>query len=155
MNTQKKNGNIVAIITMIFLFAMISFVTNLAAPIGVIWKNQPTFEGSNFLGMLGNMMNFLAYLFMGIPAGKLLSKIGYKKTALLAIAIGFLGIFIQFLSGKVGVNSELFSLPANFFVYLAGAFVAGFSVCMLNTVVNPMLNLLGGGGNKGNQLIYN
>lgn len=24
---------------------------------------------------------------------------------------------------------------------------------MLNTVVNPMLNLLGGGGNKGNQLI--
>ncbi|HQG68507.1 MAG TPA: MFS transporter, partial [Paludibacteraceae bacterium] len=30
---------------------------------------------------------------------------------------------------------------------------AGFSVCMLNTVVNPMLNLLGGGGNKGNQLI--
>ncbi|MEA4850823.1 MAG: MFS transporter, partial [Paludibacter sp.] len=105
MNTQKKNGKIVAIITMIFLFAMISFVTNLAAPIGVIWKNQPTFEGSNFLGMLGNMMNFLAYLFMGIPAGKLLSKIGYKKTALLAIAIGFLGIFIQFLSGKVGVNS--------------------------------------------------
>lgn len=153
MNTQKKNGNIVAIITMIFLFAMISFVTNLAAPIGVIWKNQPTFEGSNFLGMLGNMMNFLAYLFMGIPAGKLLSKIGYKKTALLAIAIGFLGIFIQFLSGRIGVNSELFSLPANFFVYLAGAFVAGFSVCMLNTVVNPMLNLLGGGGNKGNMLL--
>ena len=26
-------------------------------------------------------------------------------------------------------------------------------MCMLNTVVNPMLNTLGGGGNKGNQLI--
>jgi FHS family L-fucose permease-like MFS transporter len=153
MSTENKNGNVIAIITMIFLFAMISFVTNLAAPIGVIWKNQPAFEGSNFLGMLGNMMNFLAYLFMGIPAGKLLSKIGYKKTALIAIAVGFLGVFIQFLSGKVGVNSELFSLPLNFFVYLLGAFVAGFSVCMLNTVVNPMLNLLGGGGNKGNMLL--
>jgi FHS family L-fucose permease-like MFS transporter len=34
----------------------------------------------------------------------------------------------------------------------AGAFVCGFAVCMLNMVVNPMLNLLGGGGNKGNQL---
>jgi len=90
MATQKKNGNLVAIITMIFLFGMISFVTNLAAPIGVIWKNQPQFEGSNFLGMLGNMMNFLAYLFMGIPAGKLLTRIGYKKTALAAIAVGFL-----------------------------------------------------------------
>jgi FHS family L-fucose permease-like MFS transporter len=151
--TQKQNGNIVGIITMIFLFAMISFVTNLAAPIGVIWKNQPEFAGSNFLGMLGNMMNFAAYLFMGIPAGKLLIKIGYKKTALLAIAVGFLGIFTQYLSGIAGVGSQLFGLPANFYVYLLGAFIAGFSVCMLNTVVNPMLNLLGGGGNKGNQLI--
>lgn len=153
MEQEKKNGNIIAIVTMIFLFAMISFVTNLAAPIGVIWKNQPAFEGSNFLGMLGNMMNFLAYLFMGIPAGKLLTKIGYKKTALLAIAVGFLGVFIQYLSGVIGVGAELGGLPANFFVYLLGAFVAGFSVCMLNTVVNPMLNLLGGGGNKGNQYI--
>ncbi|SHF68535.1 MFS transporter [Dysgonomonas macrotermitis] len=150
---QKQKGNLIAIITMIFLFAMISFVTNLAAPIGVIWKNQPAFAGSNFLGMLGNLMNFAAYLFMGIPAGKLLTKIGYKKTALIAIAVGLLGVFTQYLSGVVGVGAELFGLPANFFVYLLGAFIAGFSVCMLNTVVNPMLNLLGGGGNKGNQLM--
>ena len=153
MTQKKQNGNIIAIIAMMFLFAMISFVTNLAAPIGVIWKNQPEFAGSNFLGMLGNMMNFAAYLFMGIPAGKLLSKVGYKKTALIAIAVGLLGVFTQYLSGIVGVGSQLFSLPANFYVYLFGAFIAGFSVCMLNTVVNPMLNLLGGGGNKGNQLI--
>jgi len=94
--TKKQNKNIVAIITMMFLFAMIAFVTNLAAPIGVIWSNR--FEGSNVLGMLGNMMNFAAYLFMGIPAGKLLSRIGYKKTALVAIAVGFLGVFTQYLS---------------------------------------------------------
>ena len=152
-STEKKSLPIVPIVTMILLFGMISFVTNLAAPIGVIWKNQPALGGSNFLGMLGNMMNFLAYFFMGIPAGKMLTKIGYKKTALVAIAVGFFGVFIQFLSGIVGVGAELFSLPLNFYVYLLGAFVAGFSVCMLNTVVNPMLNLLGGGGNKGNQLI--
>lgn len=150
---NKQNSNILGIVTMMFLFAMISFVTNLAAPIGVIWKNQPEFAGSNFLGMLGNMMNFAAYLFMGIPAGKLLSKIGYKKTALIAIAVGFIGILTQFSSGIIGVNSQLLGLPANFYIYLLGAFIAGFSVCMLNTVVNPMLNLLGGGGNKGNQLI--
>ncbi len=148
---SKRNGNVIGIVTMIFLFGMISFVTNLAAPIGVIWKNAPAIAGSNTLGMMGNMMNFLAYLFMGIPAGNLLSKIGYKKTALVAIAVGFIGVFVQYLSGKVGVNSTMFTLPTNFFVYLLGAFIAGFSVCMLNTVVNPMLNLLGGGGNKGNQ----
>ncbi|MBO8485809.1 MAG: MFS transporter [Bacteroidetes bacterium] len=150
---MRKNGNLVAIITMIFLFGMISFVTNLAAPIGVIWKQQPGIDGSNALGMMGNMMNFLAYLFMGIPAGKLITRIGYKKTALLAIGIGFFGVLIQFLSGIVGVGATVAGLPANWFIYLAGAFVAGFSVCILNTVVNPMLNLLGGGGKKGNQLV--
>ena len=143
MNQQKQNGNLIAIITMFFLFAMISFVTNLAAPFGTIWKNQ--YAGANTLGMMGNMMNFLAYLFMGIPAGKLLIKIGYKKTAMVAIAVGFVGVLVQYLSGfPTGLTG--------FWVYLLGAFVCGFSVCMLNTVVNPMLNLLGGGGNRGNQL---
>jgi len=144
MSQQKQNSNIVAIIMMIFLFGMISFVTNLAAPMGIVLKNQ--FGVSNAMGMLGNMANFIAYAVMGIPGGILLQKVGYKKTALIAIAIGFLGVFIQYLSGHAGQSSA-------FVVYLLGAFVAGFSMCLLNTVVNPMLNTLGGGGNKGNQLI--
>ena len=150
---NKNIINWVAVLTMIFLFGMISFVTNLAAPIGTIWKNQPGVEGSNVWGMMGNMMNFLAYLFMGLPAGKLITNLGYKKTTLIGVAVGFCGVFIQFLSGKIGVGSTLGTLPANFFVYLLGAFICGFSVCILNTVVNPMLNLLGGGGNRGNQLV--
>ncbi len=149
----KQNSNVVAIIAMFFLFAMISFVTNLAAPVGTIWKNHYAWAG-----MVGNFMNFFAYLIMGIPAGNMLEKIGYKKTALWAIAIGSVGILLQWLSGQVGSDTKAFELAAgpvmlNFMIYLLGAFVCGFCVCMLNTVVNPMLNLLGGGGNKGNQLI--
>ena len=107
---------------------------------------------------MGNMMNFLAYLFMGIPAGNMLVKIGYKKTALIAMAVGFLGLFTQYLSSLIGADVAVFSMgeysiKLNFIIYLLGAFICGFCVCMLNTVVNPMLNLLGGGGNKGNQLI--
>ena len=152
--TKSTNGRLIAIIAMFFLFAMISFVTNLAAPIGTIWKTQYTWSG-----MLGNMMNFLAYLFMGIPAGNLLVKIGYKKTALWAMAVGFIGLVFQWLSGKVGAEAGLFSVgeqvvTLNFIIYLLGAFICGFCVCMLNTVVNPMLNMLGGGGgNKGNQMV--
>ena len=141
MSTKPQKNYTVPIIMMILLFGMISFVTNLAAPMGIVVKEQ--FQASNFLGMLGNFANFIAYAVMGIPAGKLLEKIGYKKTALLAIVVGFVGVGIQFLSG----------VAASFAVYLTGAFVAGFSMCMLNTVVNPMLNTLGGGGKKGNQLI--
>ncbi len=152
-NTQAAKGNMVAIIAMFFLFAMISFVTNLAAPIGTIWKQN--YEWS---GMLGNMMNFLAYLFMGIPSGALLVKIGYKKTALTAMVVGLAGLFLQWLSGIVGADTSVFSVGGdivtlNFVIYLLGAFICGFCVCMLNTVVNPMLNMLGGGGNKGNQLV--
>lgn len=151
MNKNKTNW--VAVLTMMFLFGMISFVTNLAAPIGVIWKQAPGIDGSSFWGMMGNMMNFLAYLFMGIPAGKLITNHGYKKTTLIGVGVGFCGVLVQFLSGKIGVGATLAGLPANFFVYLLGAFICGFSVCILNTVVNPMLNLLGGGGNRGNQLV--
>lgn len=129
---------------MIFLFGMISFVTNLAAPMGIVLKNQ--FSVSNALGMLGNFGNFIAYAVMGIPSGILLQKVGYKKTALIAVAIGFIGVGVQFLSGHSSPEMA-------FAVYLIGAFIAGFSMCLLNTVVNPMLNKLGGEGNKGNQLI--
>lgn len=148
-----RKGNVVAIVTMFFLFGMISFVTNLAAPVGTIWKGH-----YEWAGMIGNFMNFLAYLFMGIPAGTMLVKFGYKKTALAALAVGALGILIQFLSGVFGADTATFSVDGqpvmlNYLIYLLGAFVCGFCVCMLNTVVNPMLNLLGGGGAKGNQLL--
>ncbi len=138
---QQQKGNLIPILMMIALFAMISFVTGLQNPMGVIVKNQ--FGATNFMSQLGNAANFIAYAFMGIPAGLLLTKIGYKKTALTAVAVGFVGVAIQFLSGQV----------ESFAVFLIGAFVAGFSMCLLNTVVNPMLNTLGGGGKKGNQLI--
>jgi FHS family L-fucose permease-like MFS transporter len=141
--TQNKSYAL-PIFMMILLFGMISFVTNLAAPMGNVLKDQ--FGVANFLGMLGNAANFIAYAVMGIPGGILLQRIGYKKTALLAIAVGFIGVFIQYLSGHASQDSA-------FAVYLLGAFISGFSMCLLNTVVNPMLNTLGGGGNKGNQLI--
>jgi len=138
--TQKKNYTL-PIIMMFALFAMISFVTGLTNPLGVIVKNQ--FSVANWMSQLGNAANFIAYAFMGLPAGLMLKRIGYKKTALVAIAVGFIGVGIQFLSGEVG----------SFAIYLVGAFISGFSMCMLNTVVNPMLNTLGGGGKTGNQLI--
>ena len=143
-----QQGRTVAIITMFFIFAMISFVTNMAAPFGNIWGFR-----YEWAGMAGNLMNFTAYLFMGIPAGNMLIKYGYKKTALIALAVGAIGLFIQLLSSYVGGDVEMFGATLSLFIYLFGALVCGFCVCMLNTVVNPMLNLLGGGGNKGNQLV--
>ena len=153
MTKEKNNGKMIAIVTMCFIFAMISFVTNMGAPFGNIWGfTYP------WAGMMGNMMNFAAYLFMGIPAGNMLVKYGYKKTALIALIVDVVGLAIQYTSSIFGADIAVFEydgqiVALNLIIYLLGAFICGFCVCMLNTVVNPMLNLLGGGGNKGNQYI--
>ena len=141
MAQANQKRSIVAIVTMFFIFAMISFVTNMAAPFGNIWGFK-----YEWAGMAGNLMNFTAYLFMGIPAGNMLIKYGYKKTALIALAVGAIGLGIQLLSSVAGGGVEVIGgenpVYLNLFIYLLGALVCGFCVCMLNT-----------GGNKGNQLV--
>ena len=139
MSTKSKQW--AAIIMMIALFAMIAFVTNLCSPMAVIVQNQ--FGASELQSQIGNYANFVAYLVMGIPAGMMIVKFGYKKTALLALIVGIIGMGLELLSGTL----------ESMWVYLAGAFISGLCMCMLNTVVNPLLNVLGGGGNSGNQLI--
>ena len=138
---SKKNGNILAIIVMFALFFMIAFVTNFAGSMGVIVTKQ--FGATKAMSQLGTLANFIAYACMGIPAGIILKRRGYKFTALAAVIVGLVGVAVQWISG-----------PAeSFLVYVVGAFIAGFSMCLLNIVVNPMLNTLGGGGNAGNRLI--
>lgn len=137
----QKTKQWAAIIMMIALFAMIAFVTNLCPPMAVIVQNQ--FGASEVQSQIGNYANFIAYLVMGIPSGMLIVKFGYKKTALLALIVGIIGMVLELLSGTL----------ESMWIYLLGAFIAGFCMCMLNTVVNPLLNVLGGGGNTGNQLI--
>ena len=147
--TQKQNSNLPAIIVCILLFGMISFVTNLASPVGDVLKFYLAGQEitiPNWMATLGVFCNFIAYAVMGIPGGNLLTKHGYKKTALLAVLIGFVGVGVQTIAGLLGGVTA-------FGVYLLGAFIAGFSMCLLNLVVNPMLNKLGGGGNRGNQLV--
>lgn len=141
MNKENRKSYILPMAMMFALYFMLSFVTGLQNPMGVIVKNQ--FGVSNLLSQLGNAVTFIAYLCMGIPAGLLLQKIGYRKTVLVAISVGIVGVGISYLSGVLG----------NFAVYVGGAFVTGLALCMFNTVVNPMVNTLAGGGARGNQFL--
>lgn len=143
---SQANNYLLPIIMMFALFFMIAFITGLQNPIGAIVRSQ--FSLGNLGSQLPNFANFLAYACFGIPAGLLLQRIGYKRTALTAIAVGMFGIIIMLVAGFVGGTAM-----STFGIYLFGAFVGGISMCMLNTVVNPMLNTLGNGGNRGNQLI--
>ena len=138
-----KGSRKTAIATMFALYGLVAFVTTLAAPLATVWKAQPEIAGSNALAMLGNLMNYLAYLLMGIPSGRLLQRIGCKKTAVVGCVTGGMGVTIQWLSGAA---------HGGFAVYLLGAFTSGMALCLLNVVINPVLNTLGGGGSGGNRL---
>lgn len=144
MTSQKKNY-VLPIAIMFALFFMIAFVTGYQNPLGDTIKKM---TGDNMImSQLGTLANFIAYAVMGLPAGLLLKKYGYRITALTAVTIGFIGVAITYASGFIGDNSTAVT------IYILGAFVAGFSMCMLNTVVNPMLNSLGKDQKQGNQLV--
>ncbi|MBQ4033296.1 MAG: MFS transporter, partial [Paludibacteraceae bacterium] len=117
---QKKHKYTITILVMFLLYFLIAFVTNFAGTMGVVVKNQ--FGASNSLSQLGTLANFIAYACMGIPAGLILKHRGYKFTSLCAVTIGMLGVSIQWLAAPL----------SSFGVYILGAFVAGFSMCMLN-----------------------
>lgn len=73
MNTNAKaqgHNYTLPIIMMFLLFFIISFVTGLQNPMAEILKGQ--FSLTNAQAQLANGAVFLAYLFMGVPAGRML-----------------------------------------------------------------------------------
>jgi len=147
---MKTPGSVRAgIIVLFFLNFILAFITAIAAPFGNVWNYH-----YEWASMWGNMMNFSAYLIMGIPAGKMLKRIGYKKSLIVSLIVGAAGITIQILSGFFGASTPVFQVGAdmvclNYVLYLSGAFICGFCVCILNVVVCPMMFLLAGGGERG------
>ena len=148
METKKQNSNVLAIIVMILLFGMISFVTNLASPMGDVLKNQ--FGVANWMGTLGVFANFIAYAVMGIPAGNMLQNMGYKKTALIAVAVGFIGVAIQTVSGFVGnkgnqliqVGGSFNSLMGTFVIILTGLLIPEIAKAQISQVFPLMYTAL-------------
>ncbi|MDE7508701.1 MAG: MFS transporter, partial [Muribaculaceae bacterium] len=144
-NSAQKKSYTLPIVIMFALFFMIAFVTGYQNPLGSVIEKMS--EGNPMMSQLGTLANFIAYAFMGYPAGKLLQDKGFRVTALWAVTIGFVGVAVTYGSGFIADNGTAVG------IYLVGAFIAGFSMCLLNTVVNPMLNSLGSTPNKGNQLV--
>lgn len=146
------NKNILIVIIFI-LCSLMGFSTCLAAPLGLIWKNFLSIN-SNTFGMMGNFLCFLPYFLFGYLAGNLLDKLGYKKTIIIAFILGLLGIFIQYLScNNLFLKiSFINKLPLSIFIYFLGTFVSGSSNCFINTLYNPLINLLLGEGNSANSL---
>jgi len=111
------------------IWFVISFVTNLIGPL------MPTII-SDFhlsLGMAGFLpfSFFLAYGLISIPAGALVEARGPRATLLAAFALN--------LAGCLAI-----SLHPVYAVVIAGLFVIGLGMAMLQVVINPLMRTTGG-----------
>jgi FHS family L-fucose permease-like MFS transporter len=83
--------------------------------------------------MLVQSAFFIAYLFVSIPAGNIMARIGYPQTVTVGLLLIALGSII-FLPAAV---------VENFYVFLIALFIVAAGVTIVQVSANPMINLLG------------
>lgn len=113
------------------LFGIFGFLTSLNNQL--VGKLKETFQLGYGQAMLATAAWFLAYLIFSVPSGKLIEKVGYKKTMVISLFIMVLGA----LAFIPAANSVSFPLT------LGAIFLLATGVCALQTSANPYAAILG------------
>ena len=118
---NRKNSTTILYIMAVFF--LISFVTNIIGPLIpiIIQWYQINYALAGFLPF----SFFLAYGIISIPAGVLLERRGQSVTLLGAFALNVLGCL-------------LIASSASYLAVVAGLFVIGLGMAMLQVVINPL-----------------
>lgn len=120
-----------AFIVVTSLFFMWGFITVLVD--SLIPRLKETFELSNFQAVLVQFAFFTAYGLISIPAGGLLSKIGYKKGMLLGLATMGFGCLLFWPAASL----RMFPL------FMIGYFILAGGMTVLQVAANPYVSVLG------------
>ena len=136
--TQKTQPNYTFALTIVIIVCfLIGFVTTMNNSMIEFCKNA--FSLSDSQGQLVNTAFYGAYI-MSIPFGFMMSKIGYKATLVLGLAVVGIGFIINFLC----INSLLDSdVSAIYWSFLASMFIVALGIVMLQLVANPYVMVLG------------
>ena len=113
------------------LFGIFGFLTNLNSNLAP--KLQDIFHLNYMWSNFVTTAWFLAYLVFSVPSGKLIEKIGYKRsmvTSLFIMVVGAL-LFVP--------AAGMVSFP----VFLTASFVLATGVCVLQVSANPYVSILG------------
>ena len=130
MTTKTANYK-VPFILMVILFFLFGFLTVLNGQLQGPMK--ALFELTNAQSTILTGAFFIAFVVTGAPAGKMVDSMGYKKTlvaALLVVAVAL----ATFFGGAKAVSFEIF---------VAGSFLLGAGITMLQVVANPYISALG------------
>jgi len=120
-----------ALASLTVLFFMMGFITCLNDILIPYLKGLFTLSYAKV-----NLVNFCffgAYLVMGVPAGRLVKRIGYKRGMLVGFLVAALGCFLFYPAAE----SRTFEL------FLGALFVLATGIVMLQVAGNPYVSILG------------
>jgi len=130
MMTSNKSykSALIFLTTLFFLWGFITVLVDSLVP-----RLKDVFEMSYAKTVLVQFAFFTAFFVVSVPAGAILSKIGYRKGIVLGLIIMALGC--------------LFFYPAaeyrNFIIFLVGYFTLAGGITVLQVAANPYVALLG------------
>ncbi|WP_158850875.1 sugar MFS transporter [Algibacter sp. L1A34] len=125
------NNNLTAIIIIASLFFIFGFVTWINGALIPFMKTIN--ELTDAQSYLVASASYISFVVMALPASWILNKIGYKKgmsLGLIIMAIGAL-VFIPAAEART------------YWVFLAGIFIQGIGMTLLQTAANPYITILG------------
>ena len=130
MSTTNKSYKtaFIFLTTLFFLWGFITVLVDSLVP-----RLKDVFEMSYAKTVLVQFAFFTAFFVVSVPAGKLLSKIGYKKGIVLGLTIMAIGCLLFYPASSY----------RSFLVFLTGYFTLAGGITVLQVAANPYVALLG------------
>lgn len=136
MNQNQRPNYTFALIVVFIVCFLIGFITTMNN--SMIAFCSEAFSLSAQQGQYVNTAFYGAYL-LSIPFALLMSKIGYKNTLILGLAVSGVGFVIN----AVGINGAIAAGANVYVIFLASMCLVAMGVVMLQNVANPYVMVLG------------
>lgn len=132
-----------------FIYFIVGFLTTVngqcQGPLEIAFLSQVT-DTKNSLAKLISFAFFLGYLLNSSKTGRMLDRIGYKKTLVRSMVVMVFGLafylasalIVEYWGGK-GMHIGSDFVPFGYFVFLFGSYLMGTSAAMLQVVINPYI----------------
>lgn len=147
MRISIKNAGPFLLLT--FVYFIVGFLTTIngqcQGPLKVAFLSEVT-ENNNSLTTLISFSFFLGYLLNSSKTGRMMNRLGYKKTLIRSMMVMVMGVAFYFASAlcaeycsdvTIGFGNDI--VPIGYFVFLLGSYIMGTSAAMLQVVINPYI----------------
>lgn len=132
-DANANKSYLVPIVFMVTLFFFIGFITVLNDVLIPALRDIFNFKEEKWKAMLIQFCFFTGYFVMSVPAGILVSKVGYKKSLLISLGLTALGLFMFWPAAYI----------MSYGFYLLALFIVACGLAILQVVINPYLTALG------------